>query len=65
VSIALGSHGEVETCLEIAARLGFLSNTRKKEILANCDSVGRMLNGLYASLESNLLSSLQPQASSF
>jgi four helix bundle protein len=57
VSIALGSHGEVETCLEIAERLGFLSNTRKKEILVNCDSVGRMLNGLYASLERKMLGS--------
>ena len=55
VSIALGSHGEVETCLEISARLGFLSDTRKKEILVNCDSVGRMLNGLYSSLERKML----------
>ena len=55
VSIALGSHGEVETCLEISARLGFLSDTRKKEILVNCDSVGRMLNRLYSSLERKML----------
>jgi four helix bundle protein len=57
VSIALGSHGELETSLEIAARLGFLSTTRKNEIMSNCDSVGRMLNGLYGSLERKMLGS--------
>ena len=55
VSIALGSHGELETCFEIAARLGFLSDARKKEIFVDCDSVGRMLNGLYVSLERKML----------
>ena len=54
VSIALGSHGEVETCLEVSARLGFLSEARKKAVLSNCDAVGRMLNGLYGSLERKL-----------
>ena len=57
VSIALGSHGELETCLEIAARLEFLSNARKNEILVDCDAVGRMLNGLYGSLERKMLGS--------
>src|SRR5882757_7910126 len=27
VSIALGSHGELETCIELSSRLGFLSPT--------------------------------------
>jgi hypothetical protein len=29
VSIALGSHGELETCLELSARLGFLTREQK------------------------------------
>ena len=54
VSIALGSHAEIETCIEISARLGFLTNAEKSRVLAVCDSVGRLLNGLYRSLEIKL-----------
>jgi four helix bundle protein len=55
VSIALGSHGEVETCVEIGRRLGFLSEAQKQELCERSDSVGRLLNGLYSSLERKLL----------
>jgi four helix bundle protein len=55
VAIALGSHGELETCTEIAARLGFLSEKDKQMLSTRCDSVGRLLNGLYSSLERKLL----------
>ena len=54
VSIALGSHGELETCLEIALRLEFLSGPEKRKLSARCDSVGRLLNGLYNALERKL-----------
>jgi four helix bundle protein len=54
VSIALGSHGEIETCIEIASRLGFLPDREKKPLLVLCDSVGRLLNGLHRSLEMRL-----------
>ena len=54
VSIALGSHGELETCIEIASRLGFLRDQEKKQLLVPCDSVGRLLNGLHRSLEAKL-----------
>ena len=55
VSIALGSHGELETCIEIAERLGFLPTTEKEKTLVTCDSVGRLLNGLHRSLERKLV----------
>jgi len=47
VSIAIGSHGELETYLELSCRLGFLSVEDRARILAISDSVGRLLNGLY------------------
>jgi four helix bundle protein len=54
VSIALGSHGELETCVEIAARLGFLPQDAKMPLVELCDSVGRLLNGLHRSLARKL-----------
>ena len=39
VGIALGSHGEIETCLEIAARLGLLPT-------ATCDALASKLNAV-------------------
>jgi four helix bundle protein len=51
VGIALGSHGELETCLEIAARLAFLTQSEKKRLVATTDRVGQMLNRLHQSLE--------------
>jgi four helix bundle protein len=52
VSIALGSHAEFETCIEIAFRLGYLSAAAKDALLTVSDSTGRLLNGLLRSLES-------------
>jgi len=54
VSIALGSHGERETCVEIAFRLRYLSNAQKEKLVTECASVGRLLNGLLRSLEAKL-----------
>ena len=56
VSIALGSHGELETCIELSARLGFLKTLEATRLLTSADSVGRLLNGLYRSLEARLAS---------
>jgi four helix bundle protein len=47
VSIALGSHGELETYFELAVRLGFLSAADQKRVLELSDSVGRLLHGLH------------------
>jgi four helix bundle protein len=50
VSIAIGSHGELETCVELSCRLGLLSAEERACILEVSDSVGRLLNGLYRAL---------------
>ena len=54
VSIALGSHGELETCIELAWRLGFLAEQETTGLQAAISSVGRLLNGLHRSLERKL-----------
>jgi four helix bundle protein len=54
VRIALGSHGELETCLELACRLGFLPSADIKALSARLESIGRLLNGLHRSLERKL-----------
>jgi four helix bundle protein len=63
VSIALGSHAELETCIEVAARLGFIRPTDKEQTIAVSDSVGRLRNGLYQSLERRLAANLEPPPS--
>ena len=55
VSIALGSHGELETCIELASRLGFLSPKDRPDLQDRCDEVGRLLSGLYRSLEEKIV----------
>jgi four helix bundle protein len=50
VSIALGSHAEVETCVEIAFRLGYLGAEAKDALVEVADSTGRLLNRLLRSL---------------
>src|SRR6476659_2237769 len=54
VSIALGSHGELETCIEIAFRLGFLAASERETLETHADSVGRLLNALHQSLEERI-----------
>jgi four helix bundle protein len=54
VSIALGSHGELETCIELSARLDFLRTAEATQLLACSNSVGRLLYGLYRSLETRV-----------
>ena len=54
VSIALGSHGELETCIELGSRLGFMSSTDRTGLQDQCDVVGRLLSGLYRSLEEKI-----------
>jgi four helix bundle protein len=52
VSIALGSHGEVFTCVEAARRLEFVTAEQCHAIHARIELVGKLLYGLYRSLES-------------
>jgi len=54
VSIALGSHGELETCIEIAFRLNFLPASERDALEQSAGSVGRLLNALHQSLEEKI-----------
>jgi len=54
VSIALGSHAEIETCIELAGRLAFLSPDESALYEERTGSVGRLLSGLHRSLEEKL-----------
>jgi len=61
VSIALGSHGELETSLDIACRLGMLSKAEKLALDLATASVGRLLSGLHRSLENKIARSIPPR----
>jgi four helix bundle protein len=54
VSIAMGSGGELETCLELARRLGFLTQADAVSAIANCQSEGQILTRLHQALERKL-----------
>ena len=45
-----GSLMEVETQLQIAQNLGYLDGAETEVLLSNCGEVGRILNGLIASI---------------
>jgi four helix bundle protein len=51
VSIALGSHAEVETCIDLANRLGFITVAQRAPLDRRAGTVGRLLSGLHRSLE--------------
>jgi four helix bundle protein len=69
INIACGSTAELETHIMIAEKLGYVSNENAKPLLEETARIGRMLNGLYSSLEVKTTSetptaaSLQPLAS--
>jgi len=50
VSIANGSLMELETLLQIAARLNYLENDRLPDVLKQTNEIGKMLSGLTRSL---------------
>jgi four helix bundle protein len=50
LSIAIGSVAELETHLEIAMRLGFLSSAETQEAQSQCSEIARMLFGLIQKL---------------
>jgi four helix bundle protein len=54
IAISLGSHAELETCLELAFRLGFLPSKERAALEQRVDSVGRLLSGLHRSLEEKI-----------
>ena len=51
LSIAYGSLLEVETQIHIAHRLGYMEAQQKAVIMAAANEIGRILNGLSASLK--------------
>jgi four helix bundle protein len=52
LSQARGSLVEIETQLLIAATLNYLAAGKSEELLAACDELGRILNGLIGSIKS-------------
>jgi four helix bundle protein len=53
-AIALGSHGELETCLELAVRLKLLAPADYAQQEATLISVGSLLSGLHRSLKDKI-----------
>lgn len=51
LDIALGSQGEVEVQLEIARRLGFLTQQDFEHLANRTAEIGKMLNGLIESMQ--------------
>ena len=51
LDVALGSQGEVEVQLEIARRLGFIAEDDFRRVTDRVAQIGRMLNGLIASMQ--------------
>jgi four helix bundle protein len=49
--IALGSQGEVDVQLEVAKRLGYCSASDYARLQQRVERIGRMLNGLIASIQ--------------
>jgi four helix bundle protein len=60
VSIAIGSHAEVATCIELARRLGFLNAAAADQLLERSNSVGRLLYGLYRAIARKIPDSEPP-----
>ncbi len=48
---ARGSLFEVETQIELASTLGYMKAAEAKKIIADCEEVGKMLNGLLNTLK--------------
>lgn len=59
VSIAMGSLAEVETQLELSARLNYITRAQLDQLTIASDELGRMLQGLKTSLQ-NKLAALAP-----
>lgn len=57
LGIAKGSLAELETQLELACQLQWVSQNDGDQVLAAIDELGRMLNGLMAKLRSSLATS--------
>ena len=54
VNIALGSQAELDTLLELAQRLNYLSEAQRRRARPELDRTGQMLHALSRSLENSL-----------
>lgn len=54
LTVADGSLAEVDTHLEVAARLGYMSHDQKQALLERVNELGRMLTGLRKSVRRRL-----------
>ncbi len=54
LSIAYGSLAEIETLIQIAARLDYVSGEKGDELLEKTAEIGRMLNGLRKSIRDKI-----------
>jgi len=61
VSIAIGSHAEMATYIELAVRLGFLNAAATGQLLERSNSVGRLLHGLYRAIARKISDSGPPK----
>jgi four helix bundle protein len=50
VSIALGSHAELETYIELGRRLGYFNDGSHAALSGSCARTGQLLNGLHNAL---------------
>ena len=60
LSFSLGSLAELETHLQIAQRLGYLTTDESAPVLAECDEIGKMLRGLQKSIQQRLNPNTSP-----
>lgn len=51
VAIALGSHAELETLIEVSRQLDYLKAADLEQVTDLCTKTGQLLNGLHRSLE--------------
>ncbi len=51
VAVALGSNAELQTQIELAARLSYLATDVVEDLLERCATVGRIGQGLWRSLK--------------
>lgn len=57
LSVAVGSLNEVETQVQIARRLEYISEDVQREALASCNGIAKMLGGLIRALRRRLQNS--------
>ena len=56
LSVAVGSLSELETQIQIARRLEYITESDQKQLLDSCSQIGRMFGGLIRALRRRLAS---------